>query len=244
MSPDSSIHRKPHWVGTIITLVILFLLGIFVWRVVYFTQAIRNNGMNLADLNYSETVSTITKLASQPITDQAVDVIVKDRPILGMLSAPITIVEFGDFSCPYSRASSFVLRSLAAQYPNKFSVIYRDFPLSEIHPFAQKAAEAAACANGQNKFWEYHDKLYQNQVSIDDTSFEKFAYQLNLDATQFHTCLVTHKYAKHVAEDYQAGLDAGVRGTPTFFINGNRIPGSIPQNVLEQVILSLNTKKN
>ncbi len=243
MSLNSSLPHKRHWVGTIITLVILFLLGLFVWRVVYFTQAIRNNGMNLADLNYSQTISTMTKLASQPVTDSVVDVVAKDRPTLGRTGSPMTIVEFGDFSCPYSRASSFVLRSLAAQYPNQFSLIYRNFPLTDIHPFAEKAAEAALCANAQNKFWEYHDKLYQNQNAVDESSFLKFASELNLDTVKFHTCFVAHTYAKQVAEDYQTGVDAGVRGTPTFFINGNRIPGSIPQNVLEQVILSLNTQK-
>lgn len=244
MSPDQSIHHKRGWTGTIITLVILFLLGAFVWRVVYFTQAIREGGMNLADLNYSQTVSTITKLASEPVIDQVVDVVVKDRPTLGNVNAPLTIVEFGDFSCPFSRASSFVMRSLAAQYPNQFLYIYRDFPITEIRPIAQNAAEAAACAREQNKFWEYHDKLYQNQSSIEDSSFEQFANQLNLNTTQFHNCFVSHKYAKQIADDYQAGFDAGVRGTPTFFINGNRIPGSIPKNVLEQVILSLNRQKN
>lgn len=243
MSPDNSIHHKRGWTGTIITLAVLFLLGAFVWKVVYFAQEIRSGGMNFADLNYSQTVSSMTKLASQPVTDKVVDVVVKDRPTLGKLGTPVTIVEFGDFSCPFSRASSFVVRALAAQYPNQVAFIYRDFPLSEIHPFAEKAAEAAACAQAQNKFWEFHDKLYQNQNTIDDTSFEQFASQLNLDTAKFHGCLVNHTYAKQVADDYQAGFDAGVRGTPTFFINGNRIPGSIPQNVLEQVILSLNTQK-
>lgn len=244
MLPEQAIHQKRGWAGTVITLIVLFLLGAFVWRVVYFAQSIRSSGTNLADLNYSQTVSSITQLASQPVKDQVVDVTTTDRPMLGKFGTPVTIVEFGDFSCPFSRASSFVLRSLAAQYPNQFSLTYRNFPLSEIHPFAQKAAEAAACANEQHKFWEYHDKLYQNQDSIDDSSFEQFAYQLNLDTARFHDCIATHTYAKQVSEDYQKGVDAGVRGTPTFFINGNRIPGSIPKNVLEQVILSLNTQKN
>lgn len=243
MQEEQSIHRKRSWTGTIITLVILFLLGAFVWRVVYFTRVIRSGGMNLADLNYSQTLSTVTKIASQPISEDSVDVVLKNRPVLGSVTAPVTIVEFGDFGCPYSRASSFVLRSLAAKYPNQFSLIYRDFPLTEIHPFAQKASEAAACAAEQNKFWEYHDKLYLHQDNLDDASFEQFANQLNLDAGKFHNCYATHTYAKQIAEDYQAGLDAGVRGTPTFFINGNRIAGSIPQNILENVIMSLGTQK-
>ncbi len=243
MSEESLIHSKRSWAGMIVTLAVLFLLGAFVWRVVFFTSQIRNRGLNLSDLNFSQTVSTITKLASEPVKDQAVDVVVKDRPTLGLASAPITIVEFADFSCPFSRASSVIMRALAAAYPNRFSFMYRDFPLTEIHPFAKKASEAALCAADQGKFWEYHDKLYQNQGTIDDASFEQFATQLNLDTARFHDCFAGHIYAKHVEQDYEDGFAAGVRGTPTFFINGNRIPGSIPQNVLEKVIVSFDQKK-
>lgn len=243
MSEESSIHRKRGWAGTIVTLVILFLLGAFVWRVVFFTSQIRNGGLNLSDLNYSQTVTTIAKLASEPVSDQVVDVAIKNRPMLGSANAPITIVEFADFSCPFSRTSSFVMRSLATQYPNQFRYIYRDFPLIELHPFAQKASEAAACANEQGKFWEYHDKLYQNQDALDDQSFGRFASQLNLDTARFHDCFAGHTYTKQVEQDYEDGLAAGVRGTPTFFINGNRIPGSIPQDVLEKVIISVNGSK-
>lgn len=244
MSEEALIHHKRGSVGTIITFVILFLLGAFVWRVVFFTTQIRNGGVNLSDLNFSKTVSTITKLASEPVKDQVIDVAIKNRPTLGVANTPVTIVEFADFSCPFSKVSSFVMRTLAAKYPTQFMFIYRDFPLVELHPFAQKASEAAACANEQGKFWEYHDKLYQNQDSIDDTSFEQFALQLNLDTARFHDCYAGHTYAKQIDQDYQDGLTAGVRGTPTFFINGTRIPGSIPQDLLEKVIVSLNSQKN
>lgn len=244
MPQETSIHRKRGWAGTIITLVILFLLGAFVWRVVFFTNQIRSGGLNLSDLDYSQTVSTISKLVSEPVKNEVVDVVANDRPTLGSASAPITIVEFADFSCPFSRTSSFVMRSLATQYPNQFKYIYRDFPLSELRSIAQNASEAAACANEQGKFWEYHDKLYQNQDTLEDSSFAEFANQLNLDTARFHDCFAGHIYAKQIEQDYEDGLAAGVRGTPTFFINGNRIPGSIPQNVLENVILSVNAQTN
>lgn len=243
MSDEHVIHQKRGWIGTAVTLFVLFLLGAFVWRVFYFAQAIRNGGMNLSELNFSQTVSTITKIASQPVSDKVVNAMIEGRPTLGNPKSPVTIVEFGDFGCPYSRASSFVLRSLAAQYPDQFVLQYRDFPIPELHPYAQKAAEAAACAGEQKKFWEYHDKLYQNQNSVNDDSFQQFARELNLDTERFYGCFQSHKYANQVEADYQAGLDAGVRGTPTFFINGNRVAGSIPQDVLEQVIVSLNEPK-
>lgn len=243
MNQEQIIHRKRSWVGTIITLVILFLLGLFVSRVVFYTHMIRNSGTDLSTLSFNQTVSTITRLALEPVSDQTTDVVVKNRPTLGIEGSPITIVEFGDFECPYSRASSFVIRSLAAKYPKQVTFIYRDFPITEIHPFSQKASEAAQCAFEQGKFWEYHDKLFQNQGDVDDASFVLFANQLNLDTQKFQSCFTSHKYAKQIEEDYQAGIDAGVRGTPTFFMNGNRIPGSIPQDVLEQVIISLGSQK-
>ncbi|OGL61702.1 hypothetical protein A3E97_02340 [Candidatus Uhrbacteria bacterium RIFCSPHIGHO2_12_FULL_47_12] len=244
MNEEAQIHRKRGWVGTIVTLVILLLLGAFVWRVVFYTTQIRNGTLNLSDLNFSQTVSSLSKIVSEPVKDGTVDVVVNDRPMLGSRNAPVTIVEFADFGCPFSRTSSFVMRALAIKYPNQFAYIYRDFPLLELHPLAQKASEASACANAQGKFWEYHDKLYQNQDTLEEASFEQFANQLNLDTTHFHACLIAGTYTKQVEQDYADGLAAGVRGTPTFFINGNRIPGSIPQNILENVIWSMNDQKN
>src|SRR3989338_300627 len=244
MNEEAQIHRKRGWVGTIVTLVILLLLGAFVWRVVFYTTQIRNGTLNLSDLNFSQTVSSLSKIVSEPVKDGTVDVVVNDRPMLGSRNAPVTIVEFADFGCPFSRTSSFVMRALAIKYPNKFAYIYRDFPLLELHPLAQKASEASACANAQEKFWEYHDKLYQNQDTLEEASFEQFANQLNLDTTHFHACLIAGTYTKQVEQDYADGLAAGVRGTPTFFINGNRIPGSIPKNILENVIWSMNDQKN
>lgn len=243
MNTDSNIHQKRGWKGVIITLFILMLLGVFTWRVVFFANQIRREGTDLSALNFSQTVSTITRLATQPVTDEVFDVVLENRPSLGNKDAPLTIVEFADFGCPYSRTASFILRTLATNYPNQLYYIYRDFPLIEIHPLAQKASEASACAHEQGKFWEFHDKLYQNQTSLDEGSFEKFAQQLNLDVPAFQECFASQKYTKQVEQDLEDGLRAGVRGTPTFFLNGNRIPGVIPQTVLESVIQSVSKQE-
>ena len=242
MSEEQEVHRARSWVATIITLIFVFALGAFVWRIVFFTQQIRSGGVNLADLNFDKTVSTISKLASQPVKDQTINVTSIDDPTLGTPGAPVTIVEFADFGCPYSKEASFVIRTLAAQYPEKFHLIYRDFPIAELHPIAGKAAEAGECAHEQGKFWEYHDKLYQNQDTLDDASFDIFATALNLDVAKFHQCLTSGKYTDEVAQDYQDGVNADVRGTPTFFINGNRIAGSIPKDILEKVLLTVNAQ--
>ena len=243
MALDLIENKKRSWVGTVITLVFVLILVAFVWRVVYYTNQLHSGQTDLSQLNFDNTVSTISKFAKNPVPSQVVDVVTKDRPSLGTKGAPVTIVEFADFGCPFSRQSSFILRSLAAAYPDKIYFQYREFPIVDLHPIAEKAAEAAECANEQGKFWEYHDKLYQNQVSLDDNSFDLFATSLNLNLPQFQKCYTSSKYLDVIRQDMKDGLAAGVQGTPTFFINGNRIPGSIPQDILEKVILNVSAEK-
>ncbi|MEK7452228.1 MAG: DsbA family protein, partial [Patescibacteria group bacterium] len=242
---DEQEHRARSWVATIVTLLFVFALVTFVARILFYTKQIRSGQVDVAHLNFNKTVSTISKLASQPITDKQTDVVTADDPSIGTLGGPLTIVEFADFGCPYSKESSFVVRSLAAKYPDKVRFIYRDFPIPDLRPIAKKAAEAGECAHEQGKFWEYHDKMYQNQSTLDEASFDVFALSLNLNVQKFQTCLQSGKYAAEVAQDYEDGVNADVRGTPTFFINGNRVAGAIPEDILEKVILTVGdqTKK-
>ena len=243
MSDDFIVNKKRSWIATTVTLFVVLVIGIFVWRVVYYINGLYAGTTDLSQLNFENTVSTISRFASQPVSNQIVDVVTKDRPSLGNPHAPVTIVEFADFGCPFSRESSFVMRTLAAKYPDQLYFQYREFPIVDLHPIADKAAEAAECANEQGKFWEYHDKLYQNQNTLDDNSFDQFAAALNLNVPLFHQCYASVKYSDVIQKDMRDGFAAGVRGTPTFFINGNRIPGSIPQDVLEKVILNVNAAK-
>lgn len=239
MEADEHIHRKRSWVATIVTIIVLSLLGIFVYRVLYFANLIRTGEVDSSALSFGGSLSTITSLASRPVKDGTFDLVTTDDPRLGNPLAPVTIVEFADFGCPFSRESSFIIRELAVQYPDTVQFIYRDFPLTELHPIAQKAAEAGECADDQGKFWEFHDKLYQNQNALSEEAFVEFAESLNMNVTQFESCVQSGRYADEVTEDYLAGVEAGVRGTPTFFINGNRIAGAIPADILEAVIQSI-----
>jgi protein-disulfide isomerase len=120
----------------------------------------------------------------------------------------------------------------------KVRYVYRDFPLN-FHQYAQKAAEAAECADEQRKFWEYHDILFQKQsewVAVGESKFKEYAQQLDLDMQRFNQCLDSGKYASEVQKDYNDGLKYGVSGTPTFFINGIKIVGAQPYSVFEQII--------
>jgi len=142
-------------------------------------------------------------------------------PIEGDSGAPVTIVEFSDFQCPF--CGSFyrgTLPAIRSQYVDtgKAKFIYRDFPLSSIHPEAQKAAEAAECAFGQGKFWEMHDKIFENQQSISLASYKQWAKDLGLDSAEFDQCLDSGAKASEVQADFSAGNTVGVSGTPSFVI--------------------------
>ncbi len=233
---DIQINKKRSWIATAITLTVLLLLGLFVGRVLYFANLIRSGEISATDYSFSNSYTTSVKLASAPVVDGIFDLTTDDDPSYGNPDAPVVIVEFADFECPYSLETSSTMRELALEHPEDVYFVYRDFPLSELHPNAQKAAEAGECAQDQDRFWEYHDKLYQNQRNLDDEAFIQFARELNMDTATFERCLTSGKYTDEVIEDYEAGMAAGVRGTPTFFINGNRVAGAVPQEVMQTIV--------
>lgn len=233
------IHQKRSWIATIITVIVLVLLLLFAYRVFYFANQIKSGKIDLATYNFSESFTTNLALAQTPVKTEIVDVVSEDDPSLGSRDAKVVIVEFADFQCPYSQEVSVMMRSLASRYPKDVLYVYRDFPLSDIHPLASMAAEASECAHIQGKFWEYHDKVYQNQSDLTQESFGVFARELNLNTEAFESCLSSGRYISEVQEDYEAGTQAGVRGTPTFFINGNRVAGAIPAEIMEAIVESL-----
>ncbi len=153
----------------------------------------------------------------------------------GNPSAPVIIVEFSDFQCPFCRRAHATLNELLAKYNGQVSLAYRDFPLREIHPQAESAAEASRCAGEQGKFWEYHDLLFSS-AKLDRDALLEYARSLKLDAKQFDSCLASSKYADKVEHDLQDGEQAGVAGTPGFFINGIAFSGARPAAAFEKII--------
>ncbi len=154
----------------------------------------------------------------------------------GNPKAPVTIVEFSDFECPFCVRVQPVLQELLAKYEGKVSLAYRDFPLREMHPKAQSAAEASRCAGEQGKFWEYHDALFANPAKLDAASLGEHARSLALDGKQFESCLTSGRFRSKVEEDIQQGSRAGVSGTPGFFINGVFLNGAQPRSAFEKII--------
>lgn len=169
----------------------------------------------------------------------AVKVSVDDDTVMGSDDAPVTIIEFSDYQCPFcSRFWSQTLPQIKSEYidTGKVKFVYRDFPLSSIHPSAQKAAEAAECAGEQEKYWEMHDKVFANQQAIDVASLKAYAQQIGLDTAKFNDCLDSGKMTAEVQKDFSDGQAAGVSGTPAFFINGKLVSGAQPFSVFKQAI--------
>ena len=154
---------------------------------------------------------------------------------LGPKDAPVTIVEFGDFQCPYCKKSEDSIKAVRTKYGDKVRLVYMDFPLS-FHPNALPAAEASRCAGDQGKFWPFHDALFEAQPNIAPTDLKAAAAKLGLDKGQFDACLDQHKYENAVRADQAQGASLGVEGTPAFFINGRPLSGSQPASEFEQII--------
>jgi protein-disulfide isomerase len=158
-------------------------------------------------------------------------------PAWGPENAKVTIIEFSDFQCPYCKQFfDNTYRQLKVAYSDRVRFVYRDFPVASNHPEAQAAAEAAECANDQGRFWEYHDALFSNQDKLQASYYFELATQLGLDQHKFSDCLRSGKYTDEVAQDFGAGLNAGVTGTPTFFINGRIVVGAQPYQTFKQII--------
>ncbi|MBI2816209.1 MAG: thioredoxin domain-containing protein [Acidobacteria bacterium] len=156
--------------------------------------------------------------------------------VIGNPKAPVTIVEFSDFQCPYCRTAYPMMKQLLAKYGDQVKLAYRDFPLRQIHPNAQTAAEASRCAWEQGKFWEYHDKLFEDQNHLDKAALVDRAAKVGLDTDKFDACLASEKYKPQVEQDLQDGMRLGISGTPAFFINGTRITGAQAFSVFEKTV--------
>ncbi|HLD00641.1 MAG TPA: DsbA family protein [Candidatus Nanoarchaeia archaeon] len=167
--------------------------------------------------------------------------LIDDDAIKGDPKAPVTIIEFSDFECPFcGRFYTETLGKIDEKYikTGKVRLVYRDFPLS-FHPQAQKAAETAECAGDQNKYYDMHDKLFELGVSGGVASFKQYAKDLGLDTAKFNACLDSGEKAAEISNDFIDGQNAGIQGTPGFIVNGIMISGAQPYQVFEQVIESL-----
>jgi protein-disulfide isomerase len=226
---DTITFKRSHFysVLVVIAFAIGILTGYFVWgRNSASTRAVANN----------------PSAAQAPAATQApryvrYEVATDGFPSMGPADAPIVIVEFSDFQCPFcQRFYDQTYKQLMAAYPGKIRFVYRHLPLTSIHPEAFPAAEASMCANEQNAFWPFHDKIFENQDKLGSGLYLQIASDLNLNTSAFEDCVNTNKYKDQVQADSDFALGLGVQSTPTFFINGLALVGAQPLTAFTQII--------
>lgn len=224
----------------ILLIIAAFLLGMLTTKVQYLE----------GQKSSSNVLGTQPPTGTNPIQPtaipQRVNVALGHLPVLGNENAKVEVVEFADLQCLFCRKLwKETLPQIKKDYVDtgKIKFSFRHYPLSEIHPAAQASAEAAECANEQNKFWEYHDKVYEEQakkgdgtISYTTDDLKTWAQDIGLDTVQFNNCLDSGKYAAKVQEDLDAGLKAGVNGTPATFVNGVLVTGASPYSVFKSLI--------
>ena len=218
---------------------LLALLGaaVVIGAVLFVAEVLSIRGQILSGTSFDEYGAQISG-AGGANYDQSggYDVVTSDDPSLGPTDAKVTIVEFGDFECPFCRQSYPIIRTLMQEFKDDVRFIYRDFPLETIHPKARFAALAGYCAEEQDLFWPLHDKLFQNQQNLTQAAIAEYANQIDADSRAFAACVSSQAAQDEVNQDIADGQAAGVLGTPTWFINGIRVAGVIPEDVFREII--------
>ncbi len=238
-TPDTvSFQIKKYHLITVLVAVLSFGGGYFTHSL---TAAQASLLMNNNTDNPAVEAATDTRAASSSQA-QPMFSFTDDDPALGPEDAPITIVEFSDYECPYcKRWHSQTFKQLLNMYEGKIRFVYRDFPLNSIHPRAQIAAEAAECADDQGMYWAMHDILFNDQDGWSKASnpldrFKIYALQLNMDADEFLNCIDLGYYTQEVQFDLRAGASYGITGTPAFLINGKLLSGAHPLETFQMVL--------
>ncbi len=223
---DTFTFKRSHFyaVATVLAFAVGVLLGYVVWG--YDPSGGRAN--------------TSGQVAQVPATEapnfKRYDIPSKGFYAIGPENAPITVVEFSDYQCPFCRRwHQEVYEPLLAAYPGKIRLVYRNLPLTSIHPDAMGAAEAAMCAGEQDAYWPYHEKLFSSE-GLGTQAYLQYARELSLNVDKFQSCLSDHKYKATIEADSDFAVNLGISSTPTFFINGLAVVGAQPLSVFKQVI--------
>ena len=231
---DTVTFKRSHFYSVLV--VLSFAVGILVGYVTWGMGAVEEAPQSTQMASQPNGPVVEAPLATQEPEYIRYDIPTQGAYALGPENAPITIVEFSDFQCPFCRRwHEEVYQPLLAAYPDKIRLVYRHLPLTSIHPDAFPAAEAAMCAGEQDAFWQYHDKLFSSET-LGNEIYTQYAQELSLDTTSFEACMTDHKYQEAVQVDTDFAIDLGIRSTPTFFINGLAVVGAQPLDVFKQVI--------
>lgn len=213
--------------------------GILLAGAAGFVWTVSSGGAKVPAANTNTPPAVVT--GDQPggqVAAQPVQPTTDDDHVRGKQDAAVTLIEYSDFECPFCQSFSGSVAQALQEFPNDVRLVYRHFPLEQIHPNSLKAAEASECAAEQGKFWEMHDQLFalQGQSGFNVEGFKQAAVRLRLNTGQFNTCLDSGKYNGKVIAQQSSGLSAGVEGTPTTFVNGVAVRGAVPYENLKAAI--------
>jgi protein-disulfide isomerase len=209
--------------------------------VILLNQNFKSDGAVAGEVVKNDAAAVAPSQPSQPdavAPAASVKPLSKDDHVKGDPNAKVVLIEYSDFQCPYCLRHNETMQQIADAYGDKIAIAFRHFPLTSIHPEAQKAAEASECAAEQGKFWEMHDKIFEANAAgnMNVAAWKQLAGTLGLKTEQFNSCLDSGKYAAKVRQDTSEGGDAGVQGTPATFVNGQLVSGAVPYDQFKQMI--------
>ena len=225
-----TLRRPTIWISVFIPLA--FALGLGIGYLAWGQGDVPGNAQQAAQGGQAATPGTgEARRYEVPIND--------DDPVRGPEDAPVTIIEFSDYECPFcKRYFEQVAVRIWEDYEDEVRYVFKNFPLTSMHPNARPAAEASLCAHDQDAFWEFHDKLFTTELDLGKDTYLQFAEDLDLDMEKFSECVGEGRYSERVQEDLDFALNLGVSSTPTFLINGIPVIGAQPYDVFVQVIES------
>jgi Na+:H+ antiporter, NhaA family len=168
--------------------------------------------------------------------DFSTPVVTEHDHVRGPADAPVTLLEYGDYECPFCRGAFRDVHEMLDRYPDKIRFAFRNFPIQQVHPHAEQAAEAAEAAAAQGKFWPMYGLLLQPYARLDADALVDYAERIGLDVPRFRADIADQRYARKIAHDVQEGLRNGVNQTPKFYVNGRRVDGKVPLENLEAQI--------
>ncbi len=216
----------------------LAVIAMFGYKVQYYYRHLKAG--NIVELPSPQGRFTVARDNGARSAEQLTEVPVDeaDAPHLGAPAeqAEFVVVMFGDFACPYCAQSATTFRRMAVKYADRVRFIYRDYPLPEIHPESYQASLAAECANEQRRFWEYFDRLYGQGADLSEAGLSRHAQEAGLDQIQFDKCYADERYERRIIDDMAAAEMLGLRGTPTFYIDGRKVEGSLEEKDFARII--------
>jgi protein-disulfide isomerase len=230
---DTVTFKSSHFYSVLVVLAFAVgtLVGFVAWgRDDMAEAAIAANPQTVAQNAQGNVAQVAPDVISAPTEPSYVryDIPIEGYPSLGPEDAPITVVEFSDFQCPFCRRfHDETYQALLDAYPGQIRFVYRNLPLTSIHPAAMPAAIASLCANDQGKYWEYHEKLFSSET-LDEPTYIQYATDLGLDVDTFAACLSDGSHDEFIQQDMDFAVNLGVQSTPTFFVNGLAIVGAQP----------------